>query len=63
MEIKLDHKSLPVNNQRVRFQIVIEELHGIWHEGIYVADEDIFKVDEKIWYDIWSEIVRWEPLN
>ena len=63
MEIKLDHKSLPLNNQCVRFQIVIEELHGIWHEGIYVADEDIFKVDEKIWYDIWSEIVRWEPLN
>lgn len=58
MEIKLDQKSLPADRQQVRFQIVLEELHGIWHEGKY-----IFKVDEAIWYDIWSEVVRWEPLD
>lgn len=45
MEIKLDQRSLPADKQRVRFQVVIEELHGIWHDGIYVADEDIFRVD------------------
>ncbi|KIO76844.1 hypothetical protein TH53_12630 [Pedobacter lusitanus] len=63
MEIKLDHKSLPADKQRVRFQVVMEELYGIWHEGVYVADEDIFRVDDEVWYDIWSEIVRWEPID
>ncbi|MBB6501652.1 hypothetical protein [Pedobacter cryoconitis] len=63
MEIKLDNRSLPADKQQIRFQVVIEELHGIWHEGTYIADEDIFRVDDDVWYDIWSEIVRWEPLN
>jgi hypothetical protein len=47
----------------VRFQIVIEELHGIWQEGFFVAHEDIFRVDDERWYDIWSEVVRWESLQ
>lgn len=63
MEIKLDQKSLPADNERVRFQIVIEELHGIWHEGFFVAHEEIFRVDDENWYDIWSEVVRWESLQ
>ncbi|MBB5621537.1 hypothetical protein HDE69_002598 [Pedobacter cryoconitis] len=63
MEIKLDQNSLPADQQHIRFQIVLQELHGIWHEGIYIADEDIFKVNDDVWYDLWSEIVRWEPIN
>ena len=63
MEIKLDQNSLPADQQHIRFQIVLQELYGIWHEGIYIADEDIFKVHDDIWYDLWSEIVRWEPIN
>ena len=63
IQIRLDRKSLPKDRERVLFQVVIDELYGKWCEGIFIEEEDIMSVSKDIWFDLWSEVVRWKSIT
>ncbi|WP_432709567.1 hypothetical protein [Pedobacter sp.] len=63
MEVRLDKSSLPEDRQEVKFQTTIDEDYGTWQEGIYLAKEEYIVVSRTEIYDMWGDVVRWEPRN
>ena len=63
MEVRLDKNTLPQNGQEVKFQTVIDEDYGTWQEGFYKAKEEHIYVSKNEIYDMWGDVVRWEPVS
>ncbi|MET3114340.1 hypothetical protein AAKU52_002074 [Pedobacter sp. CG_S7] len=63
MEVRLDKNTLPKDGQDVKFQTVIDEDYGTWQEGIYNAKYESIYVSKNEIYDMWGDVVRWEPLS
>ncbi|AMQ01715.1 hypothetical protein AY601_4894 [Pedobacter cryoconitis] len=63
MDVKLDINTLPRDNQHVKFQVAEEEVKGIWHQGKYKSNEESIYETDILIYDMWSEVVRWEPIQ
>lgn len=63
MEVKLDKNTLPQDGQEVKFQTVIDEDYGTWQEGFYKAKEEYIYVSRNEIYDMWGDVVRWEPVS
>ena len=61
MEVKLDKTTLPQHGQQVLFQTVIDEEYETWQEGIYNAKAEYIKISKGDIYDMWGDVVRWEP--
>ena len=58
MEIKIDRTTLPDDNQRVRFKNYNDD----WWEGVYIEEENMFWVNESIFYSAWL-VHEWELVN
>lgn len=61
MEVKLDKTTLPQHGQQVLFQTVIDEEYETWQEGIYNAKAEYIRISKGDIYDMWGDVVRWEP--
>lgn len=58
MEIKIDRTTLPRDGEHVRFKDDKEE----WHEGYFVAGDDLFHVNDSKWFFVWY-VHEWESLE
>jgi hypothetical protein len=63
MEVKLDKNTLPKHGQQVTFQTTIDEDYGTWQEGLYHAAQESIYVSKSEIYDMWGDVVRWEPIK
>ncbi|QNK63110.1 hypothetical protein H7F33_00870 [Pedobacter sp. PAMC26386] len=61
MEVKLDKTTLPQHGQQVVFQTFIDEEYGTWQEGIYNAKDEYIRISAGNIYDMWGDVIRWEP--
>lgn len=61
MEVKLDKTTLPQHQQQVVFQTVVDEEYGTWQEGIYNSRDEYIRIAKGDIYDMWGDVVRWEP--
>lgn len=57
VEIKIDRSTLPQDGQHIRFKTDKEE----WHEGYFVAGDDIFSVTDDVWFFVWY-VHEWEAI-
>ena len=60
MDVMHDYRTYPPDAVPIKFQIVMEELHGIWRSGKFNIVEDVVIDDDGTTFCASAELVRWE---
>jgi len=58
IEIKLDTRTLPADNEAVFFNTA----DGIKRRGVYLKEDESFWVSPEEWYEVWH-VLKWEAIN